>query len=302
MIQFQTGDEVATRYLAYERLPNMCFKCGLLGHLIRQCPELEEGSDPKKACVYNLWIKAPLEKSWIMFRLNDEPVDYQPRRLRERQSEPYPITHVGKRGVGQVATNLEMGTHFVGTNVMVPINEAHNQPSNSNEDIDNVTIQDQRKQGAEIQHKLVGLITLRKEGEFNSRMVQKGREIFKQSVIKSINDTPNRGESFPHFGNSLYQEDESFGRADEEQHNEFFKDPQSRDPAIIEIGGIPITQTEETVGLADDKDTRLVHTLAYSGGAITMRGMEELLELGMEEDTHKGGKKKMRFSLMEWNT
>ncbi|GAA0183198.1 hypothetical protein LIER_30658 [Lithospermum erythrorhizon] len=114
-------------------------------------PNLEEESDPKKACVYNLWIKAPLEKSWIMFRLNDELADYQPRR-------------------------------------------------------------------------------------------------------------------------------------------------------IIEIEGTPITQTEETMGLADDKDTRLVHTLPYSGGAITMGGTEELLELGMEEDTHKKGKKEMRFSLLKWNT
>ncbi|GAA0162946.1 hypothetical protein LIER_18930 [Lithospermum erythrorhizon] len=71
MIQFQLEDEKVIGYLAYERLPNLCFKCGLLGHLIRHCPLLESTSDPKKECVYDLWIKALVEKTWVVFRLND---------------------------------------------------------------------------------------------------------------------------------------------------------------------------------------------------------------------------------------
>ncbi|GAA0149309.1 hypothetical protein LIER_08522 [Lithospermum erythrorhizon] len=49
LIRFQLDEEVITGYLAYERLPYLCFKCGLLGNLVRQCPELGEGADPKKS-------------------------------------------------------------------------------------------------------------------------------------------------------------------------------------------------------------------------------------------------------------
>ncbi|GAA0172982.1 hypothetical protein LIER_41435 [Lithospermum erythrorhizon] len=70
MVQFQLGDVVITGYLAYERLPNLCFKCGLLGHLIRQCPQLEANVDLKKECIYDMWIKEPMEKTRIVFKLN----------------------------------------------------------------------------------------------------------------------------------------------------------------------------------------------------------------------------------------
>ncbi|GAA0149570.1 hypothetical protein LIER_36956 [Lithospermum erythrorhizon] len=63
-----------------------------------------------------------------------------------------------------------------------------------------------------------------------------------------------------------------------------------------------LDQTEETMGLIDDKDTRLVHTLAYSGRAITMGSTEEHLEHMLEKDIHKGGNTDMRFPLLEWTT
>ncbi|GAA0145100.1 hypothetical protein LIER_05366 [Lithospermum erythrorhizon] len=154
MIQFQTDDEVAAGYLAYERLPNLCFKCGRLGHLVR-------GSDPKKVRVYDLWIKAPLEKSWVIFRLNDEPDEGS----LDRANEHHPV-----------------------------------------------------------------------------------------------------------------------------------------DSAIIEIGGTPLAQTKEIVGLTDDKETHLIHTLAYSEGTITMGSSEEQLKHGQEEDAHKGGNKEMRFPLLKRTT
>ncbi|GAA0187211.1 hypothetical protein LIER_34499 [Lithospermum erythrorhizon] len=85
LVQFQVGDKVAIGYLAYERLPNLCFKCELLGHLIRQCLELGEGVDPRNQCVYDLWIKVLMEKSWIVFNINDEPQDALPRKLEALQ-------------------------------------------------------------------------------------------------------------------------------------------------------------------------------------------------------------------------
>ncbi|GAA0151472.1 hypothetical protein LIER_10184 [Lithospermum erythrorhizon] len=85
--EFQLDEEVVTSYLAYKRLPHPCFKCGRLGHLICQCPELREGADPKKEYVYDMWIKAPMEKSWVVFKLNDETEDCLPLRLGEQLSE-----------------------------------------------------------------------------------------------------------------------------------------------------------------------------------------------------------------------
>ncbi|GAA0172576.1 hypothetical protein LIER_26376 [Lithospermum erythrorhizon] len=62
MLQFLVGDVLISGYLAYQRLPNLCFRCGLLGHCVKQCPTLLEGADPRKNLAYDLWIKAPTEK------------------------------------------------------------------------------------------------------------------------------------------------------------------------------------------------------------------------------------------------
>ncbi|GAA0168526.1 hypothetical protein LIER_40579 [Lithospermum erythrorhizon] len=47
----------------------MCFHCGRLGHLIKQCAELEPGVDCRTKVVYGLWIKAPMERSWVEFKM-----------------------------------------------------------------------------------------------------------------------------------------------------------------------------------------------------------------------------------------
>ncbi|GAA0185659.1 hypothetical protein LIER_32947 [Lithospermum erythrorhizon] len=72
MIQFVVGDIPISGYMAYERLPNLCFRCGLLGHWVKQCPTLLEGADPRKGLAYDLWIKANPEKSWIVFKLEED--------------------------------------------------------------------------------------------------------------------------------------------------------------------------------------------------------------------------------------
>ncbi|GAA0175888.1 hypothetical protein LIER_28982 [Lithospermum erythrorhizon] len=72
LVSFRVGELMVSGYLAYERLPNMCFHCGKLGHLIKQCPELEPGDDCTNRVVYGLWIKAPPERSCIEFKLQEE--------------------------------------------------------------------------------------------------------------------------------------------------------------------------------------------------------------------------------------
>ncbi|GAA0151894.1 hypothetical protein LIER_37376 [Lithospermum erythrorhizon] len=72
LVNFKVGSSMVSGYLAYERLPNMCFHCGKLGHLIKQCPYLDPGKDCTTKVVYGLWIKAPLERSWIDFKLMDK--------------------------------------------------------------------------------------------------------------------------------------------------------------------------------------------------------------------------------------
>ncbi|GAA0164527.1 hypothetical protein LIER_39808 [Lithospermum erythrorhizon] len=45
MVKFLVGRSVAAGYLAYERLPHICFRCGLFGHFVRQCPDLPKVAD-----------------------------------------------------------------------------------------------------------------------------------------------------------------------------------------------------------------------------------------------------------------
>ncbi|GAA0153916.1 hypothetical protein LIER_12042 [Lithospermum erythrorhizon] len=69
LVNFHVSMLQGAVYLAYERLPYLCFHCGLMGHLIRQWPTLSDGESPHKHAVYGLWIKAPTEKSRVEFRL-----------------------------------------------------------------------------------------------------------------------------------------------------------------------------------------------------------------------------------------
>ncbi|GAA0167098.1 hypothetical protein LIER_22107 [Lithospermum erythrorhizon] len=76
LVNFMVGGIRGARYLAYEQLPHLYFHCGLLGHLIRHFLALPEGAKPQKHVVYGLWIKAPMEKSWVAFksRNGEEPL------------------------------------------------------------------------------------------------------------------------------------------------------------------------------------------------------------------------------------
>ncbi|GAA0183957.1 hypothetical protein LIER_31281 [Lithospermum erythrorhizon] len=57
LVSFKVGSSMVSGYLAYERLANMCFHCGKLGHLIKKCPELDPREDYTTKVVYGLWIR-----------------------------------------------------------------------------------------------------------------------------------------------------------------------------------------------------------------------------------------------------
>ncbi|GAA0153027.1 hypothetical protein LIER_37611 [Lithospermum erythrorhizon] len=69
LLNFSVEGGLGTGYLAYERLPYLCFHCGLMGHLIKQSPVIPTSVERQDVCIYCLWIKAPLEKSWLEFKL-----------------------------------------------------------------------------------------------------------------------------------------------------------------------------------------------------------------------------------------
>ncbi|GAA0161359.1 hypothetical protein LIER_17691 [Lithospermum erythrorhizon] len=101
-LQFHVEEKVSVGYLDYERLPNLCLKYGLLGHLIRQCTQFGEGVDPHN------W-----EKSWIIFRINDEPQDCLPRKLQVSQPKHYSLT----QGIGEISKTDK---------VVIPITDEQN--------------------------------------------------------------------------------------------------------------------------------------------------------------------------------
>ncbi|GAA0139314.1 hypothetical protein LIER_00885 [Lithospermum erythrorhizon] len=46
--------------------------CGLLGHWVKQCPTLLKGADPWRNLAYDVWIEELSEKSWIIFKLEED--------------------------------------------------------------------------------------------------------------------------------------------------------------------------------------------------------------------------------------
>lgn len=70
MVQFKFQGQKVTGYFAYERLPNICLhwhNVALDSIMLNLSPEYDFKSEP----TYNLWIQATLERSWVIFRLEE---------------------------------------------------------------------------------------------------------------------------------------------------------------------------------------------------------------------------------------
>ncbi|KAL5796490.1 hypothetical protein ACOSQ2_001310 [Xanthoceras sorbifolium] len=56
---FGVGGEVCSALLCYERLPNFCFYCGCMGHLLRECHVNKLGVLEAADLKFGVWLRAP---------------------------------------------------------------------------------------------------------------------------------------------------------------------------------------------------------------------------------------------------
>ncbi|GAA0160772.1 hypothetical protein LIER_17250 [Lithospermum erythrorhizon] len=236
MIQFQLEEDVITGYLAYERLPHLCFKCGRLGHLIRQCPELGEGADPKKECVYDLWIKAPMEKSWMIFRLNEEYEDCLPRRA----GDPLPKKHIASsrcvRGERIGETNHLTLLPYPATQNQGDIDEDLGHHSYGRETDKDVTVYYAVFKNAIITPMLPNEIREERDGKLSENINIEGALDSQRVCLQDINGETNKEQVYP---NTAIINDSISLLEPSLPHQQLGEDDSSlEDPAIITMGGI----------------------------------------------------------------
>ncbi|KAL8557011.1 hypothetical protein ACS0TY_004477 [Phlomoides rotata] len=62
----------------YERLPSICFFCGMLGHMKRECDLVEEGENllevPDEKLSFGDWLRASPAKRPSVTTINQGPV------------------------------------------------------------------------------------------------------------------------------------------------------------------------------------------------------------------------------------
>ncbi|XP_012837518.1 PREDICTED: uncharacterized protein LOC105958060 [Erythranthe guttata] len=90
--------------VTYERLPNFCFLCGILGHGAGKCPlRYEEGFiDPGENLPYGTWLRASTDPSRETSRLPLQANHHSKASLAPRGSGIFSFTSPGRDQIGQV--------------------------------------------------------------------------------------------------------------------------------------------------------------------------------------------------------
>ncbi|KAL5839078.1 hypothetical protein ACOSQ4_011686 [Xanthoceras sorbifolium] len=75
-LRFEVGDgEMCSALLCYERLPNFCFFCGCMGHLLRECQSNNKGLLDHSSLKFGAWMRAPAaSKSKFLRNSSSGPV------------------------------------------------------------------------------------------------------------------------------------------------------------------------------------------------------------------------------------
>ncbi|KAK9178425.1 hypothetical protein WN943_027615 [Citrus x changshan-huyou] len=123
LILKQEGDEDIVMLIKYERLPDFCFCCGLIGHQFREC--IQYKGQPNEKLIYGGWMKAPTPFELAKLnkgknrksRRDDQPdattgntsvqIQIQPK-PKEQPRNPNPSKHDGSGATQMDSPNEEM--------------------------------------------------------------------------------------------------------------------------------------------------------------------------------------------------
>ncbi|GAA0148728.1 hypothetical protein LIER_08091 [Lithospermum erythrorhizon] len=73
-------------------------------HCVKQCPTLTEGSDPRRNMNYELWIKAPTERSWTLFKLMEDREANEDTKYLGGATSRFKVSKDGAVGLGDQET------------------------------------------------------------------------------------------------------------------------------------------------------------------------------------------------------